>query len=116
MAKKKSASQSSEGKRRKRRTPEEMIADLQKQIEEVKARAAARDMTRSPAVKMTLTVVKNLDKALELADEESESVLRHALADARKPLASFLGSKGIKLPKARVPRGRKPKEYNEIQD
>ena len=102
--------------RRKRRTPEEMIADLQLQIEEVKQRAAAREMTQSASVKMTVGIVRQLDKALDLALEEDQTVLRHALADARKPLASFLSAKGIKLPKARVPRGRKPKEYNDIQD
>lgn len=102
--------------RRKRRSPEEMIADLQLQIEEVKQRATARQMTQSTSVKMTVTIVRQLDKALDLALEEDQTVLRHALADARKPLASFLSAKGIKLPKARVPRGRKPKEYNDIQD
>lgn len=102
--------------RRKRRSPEEMIADLQLQIEEVKQRAAARQMTQTTSVKMTVAVVRQIDKALELAPEEGQTVLRHALADSRKPLASFLSAKGIKLPKARVPRGRKPKEYSETQD
>ena len=89
MAKKQSTAS---GARRKRRSPEELIADLQKQIEEVKARAASREVTRSASVKMTIGVVRSLDKALELAKEEDQTVLRHALADARKPLAGFLTS------------------------
>lgn len=104
----------SQSARRKRRTPEERIADLQKEIEQVKARAAARASKQSPSVRMAVTIVRNLDKALELAKEEDQGVLRHALADARKPLAAFLTSKGIQLPKARGPRGRKPKGYEEL--
>jgi len=96
-------------KRRKRRSPEEMIADLQRQIEEVKARAVARSLKTSAAVKHTMVAVRNIDKGLEEAAQEDNSVLRHALADARKPLAEFLTSQGVRLPKARLPRGRKPK-------
>jgi hypothetical protein len=56
-----------------------------------------------------MKVVRGVDKALEVAAEEGNNALRHALADARKPLAEFLEGQGLKLPKARVPRGRKPK-------
>lgn len=102
--------------RRRRRTPEERIADLQKEIEAVKARAAARESKQSASVRMSVSIVRNLDKALDLAKEEDQAVLRHALADARKPLAAFLTSKGIQLPKARAPRGRKPKGYGELSE
>lgn len=97
------------GARRKRRSPEEMIADLEAKIREVKARAAAKELKASPSAKAARAAVKAIDKALDIAAEEGENHLRHALADARKPLAAHLEQQGIKLPKARVPRGRKPK-------
>ena len=108
MAKKKKQVGSA-AKRRKRRSAEEMIADLHRQIEEVKARAVARSLKTSAAVKHTMVAVRNIDKGLEEAAQEDNSALRHALADARKPLANYLTGQGVRLPKARLPRGRKPK-------
>ena len=95
--------------RRARRSPEEMIADLEAKIREVKNRAQAKELKQSPSVKEAMKVVRGVDKALKVAAEEGNNALRHALADARKPLAEFLEGQGLKLPKARVPRGRKPK-------
>lgn len=95
--------------RRKRRTPEEMIADLQAQIKDVKARAAAKELKQSDAVKKTIAAVRATDKAIELAQAESNSKLHRALIAAREPIAAFLTGEGMKLPKARKPRGRKPK-------
>lgn len=86
-----------------------MIADLEAKIREVKNRAQAKELKQSPSVKEAMKVVRGVDKALEVAAEEGNNALRHALADARKPLAEFLEGQGLKLPKARVPRGRKPK-------
>lgn len=97
------------GARRKRRSPEELIADLQRKIDEVQRRKAAREMKQSPAVKHGLGAVRAIDAALDLAAEEQNSHLRHALADARRPLVSFFENQGLKLPKARTPRGRRPK-------
>ena len=42
------------------------------------------------------------------AAEENNSLLRHALADARKPLAEYCETQGLRLPKPRLPRGRRP--------
>ncbi len=103
MAKKKAT-------RRKRRSPEQIIEDLQRQIRDVKARAAARQLKQSPAISASLAAIKALDKALDLAAEEEQGSLRHALADARKPLGEHLTELGIKLPKARLPKGRRPKK------
>jgi hypothetical protein len=86
-----------------------MIADLEAKIREVKNRAQAKELKQSPSVKEAMKVIRGVDKALEVAAEEGNNALRHALADARKPLAEFLEGQGLKLPKARVPRGRKPK-------
>jgi len=101
MAKKKAA-------KRKKRSPEEMIADLQRKIEEVKQRAAARDAKDSPAMKRTMTVMRAISKAMDEAAEEKNGPLRHALADAHKGLAAFLQAQGLNPPKTRMPRGRRP--------
>lgn len=96
------------GKKRIRRTAEQMIADLQAQIELVKARAQAKALKKSPAAKAALAALRAIDKGLELGAEENNGLLRHALADSRKPLADYLEAQGVKLPKARMPRGRRP--------
>ena len=109
MAKKKKADKAAPVKRRQRRTPEQIIADLQQQIQEVKARAAAKELKQSPAIKKGLAAVRAVDKALELAEAEGNGKLRHALADARRAMADYLVGEGLRLPKARLPRGRRPK-------
>ena len=103
MAKKKAS-----GDRRTRRSPEQMIKDLQQQIEEVRSRATAKELKQSPSMKRTITIVRSLNKALEEASQEKNTSLRHALADAHKPLAVFLESQGVRTPKPRMPRGRRP--------
>jgi len=104
MANKKSTRQ-----RRKRRSPEEMIADLQAQISDLKVRAEARQLKQSAAIKATLSAVKAIDKGIEAAKEEDDAKLRHALLDAREPLAKHLEGLGVSLPKMRRPKGPRPK-------
>lgn len=96
------------GTKHTRRTPEQMIADLRKKIEEVEQRAKAKELKQSAAMKRSLTIVRSIDKAIEEAKEEGNTPLRRALGEARLPLEAFLTEKGVKLPKARAPRGRKP--------
>ena len=103
MAKKKA------GVKRHRRTDDELIADLKKRIAEIKMRQESKKLSDSPAIKHSLAAIKEIDKALIAAAEDGDSHLRHALADARKPLAAHLTACGAKLPKARLPRGRRPK-------
>jgi len=95
--------------RRVRRGAEELIAELQEKIRLIEARAAAKQAKQSPATNLTLAVLRKLDKASELAEQEQATSLRHVLSDARKPLAAYLESQGLQLPKARTPRGRRPK-------
>jgi len=96
------------GSKRHRRSDEELINDLKTRIKELKDRQDSRRLKESASIRSALTAVRQIDKALELAAEESNSHLRHALADARKPLEDYLQSEGLKLPKARKPRGRRP--------
>ena len=103
MAKKKA------GAKRHRRSDDELIADLKSRIAEIKVRQETKKLNDSPAIKCSLSAIKEIDKGLEEAAREGDSHLRHALADARKPLAEYLKSCGVKLPKARLPRGRRPR-------
>jgi len=112
MAKKKTtrtAEGDSNKKKRHRRSPEEIIDDLQQEIKRLRAKSTARAIAESPAVKLTLTALKSIDKGLDAAAGESNSHLRHALADARRSLAGYLEKQGVKLPKARLPKGPRPK-------
>ena len=114
MAKKRTRKAGAPAKRRKRRTEEEIIADLQEEIRRVRERQKARELKSSPGHKAALTAVKALDKALEIATKESDSVLRHVLADSRKNLAAYLEKKGVDLPKVALPKGPKPREIKEL--
>ena len=112
MAKKKTT-RSSDGatkKKRHRRSPEEIISDLQEEIKRLRDKAAAKALKESPAIKASLTAIRNIDKGLEEAAKENNGHLRHALADARRSLGGYLEGQGIKLPKARLPKGPRPKD------
>lgn len=91
-----------------RRTAQEMISELQAKIRDVKAREKVRELRRSPSISKTVNVLRGIDQALEFAAKEGNTTLRHALAGARRPLGDYLTSQGLKLPKVKLPRGRKP--------
>jgi len=116
MAKKASKKSSSARKRRKRRSSEEIIADLQEEIRRVRARQKARELKSSPGHKAALGAIRAIDKALEAATQEGDSVLRHVLADTRKGLGAYLEKKGIELPRIQLPKGPKPREMRELED
>jgi hypothetical protein len=96
-------------KKRKRRSDEQLIADLQSRIREVKDRQKSKELLSSPPAKAAVQALTAIDRALEVAAEHSETALRHDLAEARKPLVAALEGRGFKAPKAKLPRGRRPK-------
>ena len=102
MAKKKTS-------RRRRRSDEELIQDLQERISPIQTRAAARQLKKTPQIKATISALKALDKALEVAEEEEDTLLRHILGDGRKPIVDYLETQGFEAPKVNLPRGRRPK-------
>ncbi len=108
MAKKKAAAPAR--KRRKKRTPEEIISDLQEEIRRVRSRQKAKELKSSPAFKSAMAAIKSVDKALDAAAQENNTALRHALADARKPLGTYLETQGLRLPKANLPKGPRPRK------
>lgn len=83
-------------KNRTRRTPEQMIADLQAEIERVKARAAQAKVKKDPALRHISAAVRSIDKA---ARETTDPATRTALNEARATLAG-----GLALSRA-VPHG-----------
>ncbi len=50
---------------KKERTPDQIIADLEQKITDVRARAAAKEAKQNPEAKPFMIAVKAIDKALE---------------------------------------------------
>ena len=94
--------------KRVRRTHEEMIADLQAEIERVKARAAAKEAKADPASKALISAAKAIDKALAVAREHKAAEAARALEAARAPLSEALVEMGVRMPVPGNKRGRKP--------
>jgi hypothetical protein len=90
-------------KTRTRRTPEQMVADLQAEIERVKARAAAKDAKANPEGRAFIAAAKALDKAIELCAGD----MKHALESARAILAEQMVAMGVRAPEPRNGRPRR---------
>ena len=84
-------------KQRNRRTPEQIVADLQAEIEAVKARAAAKEARANPQAKAILVAAKALDRAAESCTADA----KRALEAARGILADQMAVMGIRTPQAR---------------
>lgn len=97
------------GNTRYRRSPDEMIADLKKKIEEIEKRKAAKAVKADPAAKEANAAFRALTKAVEKAKESSDADLKRALSESQRVLAEYFEAKGMKVPKARKPRARKSK-------
>lgn len=92
-------------RKRTRRTPEQMIADLQKKIAEVERRAKAKELKKeSEATKLATDGLRTIAKGMSIAKEEGNTELRAALVDAHESIAEYLRSQGLTIPK---PRGRR---------
>src|SRR5262245_18868357 len=97
-------------KKRKRRTIEELIADLEAEKVSLMERLKAKELKTSPAHKAALTAIKHIDKSASLAADEGETELRYVLTEARDKLAPYLEERGVRPPKPRRPRGPRPKD------
>ena len=98
-----------ETKTRNRRSPDQMVADLEAEIARVKARAAAREAKSTEEGKALLLAVKFVDKALTVAAEANNADLLRGLEAARAPLSEQVVAMGIRLPDSKAKRGRKRK-------
>lgn len=96
-------------KTRTRRTPEQIVADLEAEISRVKARAAAKEAKQSDEGKTFMLAVKAVDKALRVAEEAKKDGMAHALETARAALGEHLVAMGVRAPVTRGPRTRKAK-------
>lgn len=94
--------------RKPHRSPQQIIADLEAKIKDVKRRAAAKESKKSESIKRAISAIRALDKGMDQAKEEGEPKLRHAFAESRKLMAEQLISMGINPPQKRMPRGPKP--------
>jgi hypothetical protein len=90
---------------RKRRTPEQIIADLEAKIASVKQRAAAKEAARevksTPEGRALLAAAKALVKATEVAQHSKDEGLVSALEAAQAALAPALVAAGLRMPNPR---------------
>ena len=93
-------------KKRNRRTPDQIIADLEVKIAQVKARAAAREAKAAPEGKAFLAAVKAMDKAIEAAGENGNEELVRVLEAARAPMSEQMIKMGLRMPDRKARRGR----------
>ena len=98
-------------KERARRTPEQIVADLEAEIAAVKQRAAnkeaAAEVKGSPDGVAFLAVVKAADRAIRVAGEHKNDAMARVLEAARAPLAEHLVGMGLRLPDRKAGRKRK---------
>jgi hypothetical protein len=78
-------------KKRARRTAEQMIADLEAKIAEVKRRAERKKIAKDPALRQIKAAVRSVDKAMELTQD---GATRKALEESRSTLAACLSLHG----------------------
>ena len=90
--------------RRKRRSSEEMIADLRAQIERVKQRVKAREVKDDSDISAATRIFLTLERArLSTGDKQFRSMLDRSHED----LKEYLLRKGVSLPKLRGARPRR---------
>lgn len=84
-----------------RRTPEQIVADLEAKIEAVKARAAAKEAKGTPEGQALIAAVRAIDKAAAVAGEAQNQELGAALESARAALAPAIVGMGLRMPEAK---------------
>ena len=75
-----------------RRTEEQLIADLEAKIANLKALAEAKKVKKDPALKYVSAALRAIDKA---ASETSDKAMRGALGEARSTLSACLQLGGV---------------------
>ena len=90
------------------RTSDEIVADLQSEIERVKARAAVKKAKARPEAQPLILAVRALDKAGRVAAEAGNRDLVQAIDAARAALAPGIVGLGLRVPE-KAKRGRKRK-------
>jgi RNA 3'-terminal phosphate cyclase len=83
--------------KRSRRSAEQLISDLEKKIEQIKARAEQQRIKKSPALRHINSALRSIEKA---AAESDDNVTRKALEDARSTLSACLAVNGVVVPQS----------------
>lgn len=91
-----------------KRSPEQMISDLEAEIERVKARAIAKEAKAQPEGKALIVAVRALDKAARVAADAGNKEVMSALEGARAALAPAIVGLGLRIPE-KAKRGRRKK-------
>ncbi|MCA9643871.1 MAG: hypothetical protein KC492_24425 [Myxococcales bacterium] len=81
--------------KRNRRTPEQIVADLEAKIEDVRTRAARRAAKQAPEGKAFLAASRAVSKALEAAHGAKDQAMAEALQAALGSLAQHAKAAGI---------------------
>ncbi len=90
-----------------RRSPEQIVADLEAKIASVKARQAARQAKRTPEGQALVLAVRAIDKAGRVAGEAGNAEVAKAVDAARAALAPAVVGLGLRVPEAKGGRKRK---------
>ena len=78
--------------KRNRRSPEELIQDLEKRIHSIRQRAAQRKIRQSPALRHTRAALKAIEKAIGASND---TVLSKSLSEARDTISACLALGGV---------------------
>ena len=87
-------------KQRNRRTPEEIVADLQAEIERVKQRAAAQEARANPDTRALIAAARFLTRSAEGCSGDA----KRSLDAARAIVGEQLGAMGLRAPQRRSTR------------
>ena len=80
-----------------RRGEDELIADLQAKIQDLKARAAVKAAKKDPTFRHVNKAVKSIDAAMASTGDQA---LRTALQEARVTLSACMQLKGVLVPQS----------------
>jgi hypothetical protein len=80
------------GQKRTRRTPEQLIAELEAKIASVKRRAETQKVKKDPALRHISGAVRSMDKAMAATQD---AATRTAVGEARTALAAVLTLNGV---------------------
>jgi hypothetical protein len=80
------------GQKRTRRTPEQLIAELEARIAQVKRRAERQKVKKDPALRHVTKAVRAMDKAMAATQD---GATRAAVGEARTALAAILTLNGV---------------------
>ncbi len=89
---------------RQRRTPEQLVADLQAKIDAIKQRAERAKTKRDPSLRYIAKAQKAVEAAMA---ETTDGATRQALQEAHATLTAALALNGVVVAHAAAPRARR---------